>query len=148
MQSNDGAPRKMPAKLRRVAALELRLAGRPYREIADCLGYTSVSGAFAAVEKALHEHAAVPADDLLYLELARLDALLAAYWPRATADHDLQAATFVVNVIHRRAKLLGLEAPRRVDVSGLVASWAESQGLDAREVIQVAEEILRHGGLA
>jgi hypothetical protein len=50
---------------------------------------------------------------LLERELAELDVLQAAVWPRAVAGH-LPSVDAALGIMKRRARLLGLDAPRIV----------------------------------
>ena len=49
------------------------------------------------------------------LELARLDALLAAHWASATSGSDHKAADLCIKVVAQRAKLLRLDTPPSED---------------------------------
>lgn len=101
---------------KQLRALELRKSGAAYATIAEVLGYRSPSGAHAAVKSALKKTLQEPADELRQLELARLDAMLAALWPKANAG-DVKAVHGVLKVLERRAKLLGLDAPTETDIT-------------------------------
>ncbi len=133
--------RRGDSSVKRVRAMEMRAAGYSYREIANELGFRSVSSAFETVERGLAEWAREPLDRVIALELVRLDQLVRAYWARA-ASGDLEAAAFVLKVLERRAKMLGLDSPKRIDVRALVAEWAESEGLSADDVLDVAVRFL------
>jgi hypothetical protein len=61
----------------------------------------------------LREKLAETAEQVLTLELQRLDALTEALWPTATAG-DPQAIDRVLRIMQRRAALLGLDALARV----------------------------------
>jgi len=54
----------------------------------------------------------------ILLDTARLEALMAPFFERATKDRDVQAGTLCVKILERRALLLGLDQPTqsRVDV--------------------------------
>jgi hypothetical protein len=87
----------------------MRLAGATYQVIADRLEWSGPSGAHQEVARALRAGEGA-ADDLRELELARLDVLQAAVWPRAVAGH-LPSVDRVLAVMRRRSRLLGLDAP-------------------------------------
>lgn len=106
------------AALNRERALELRLAGATYRQIGKAIG-VGPSRAFRYVQHVLAEVAArseEKADELKRLEDQRLDALLLSWWGRATAG-DKDAAAIALRVLERRAKLHGLDAPAKSDVT-------------------------------
>lgn len=106
---------------RRADAIALRIRGKPWSAIATALGYRSAGAACQDVSRALGERLrdlAQQADILRELELAKLDALDAAAW--SVLEHDdgptLPAIDRVLRISERRAKLLGLDSPVRLDV--------------------------------
>lgn len=88
-------------------ALELRKSGAGFQVIADTMG-VSVATAFRLVTRALQKIQHPQAQQLLDLELERLDALLFAVWDKAMAG-ELGAVDRAESIIRRRARLLGLE---------------------------------------
>ena len=128
-------------------ALELHKAGIGYQAIADRLGYAGPSGAYKAVEAALHKTLQEPADELRGLELERLDAMQVAIWNKAIAG-DLRAIDRVLTIMKRRSQLLGLDAPKRVAVAmdvtpqEMAEKMAARYGLDVAAVLAEAEWIL------
>lgn len=101
---------RLAIRERQKTALELRLAGKTYREIAAALGYKSPHGAYDAVTGALAEVTREPAEELRKMELARLDALHAALWPAAIQGDPVSVAG-ALRVSESRRKLLGLDLP-------------------------------------
>ena len=108
---------KLASHDRKLQALELRKAAATYQQIADQLGYRSASGAFNAVKAALKATLREPADELRELEAARLDAMLLPLWRRVQSG-DERAVDRVLRIMERRARLLGLDAPTRGELSG------------------------------
>ena len=107
---------KLALRQRQRLALERRLAGETYQQIADALGYKSKCGAYKAVEGALREVTREPAEAVRELELQRLDAMLATLWPLMQKG-DIQALAGCLKISERRAKLLGLDRSQCVDVT-------------------------------
>ena len=103
-------PAATEARDRRRRAVEMRLAGATYQVIADRLDWSGPSGAHQEVARALRAGES-GADELRELELTRLAALDNALWPRAVAGH-LPSIDRTLSVMKRRARLLGLDAPR------------------------------------
>lgn len=106
--------RQLDALTRQKQALELRMAGVPYADIAERLGYKDGSGAFRAVKTALKRTLQEPADGVREVELARLDKLMFALWPNRA---NPGVADRILRIMERRAKLLGLDAPTRTDLT-------------------------------
>lgn len=118
MGESKTSPRRVEAKERMAQAVELRKRGMTYQAIADALGYAHPGAAHKAVTTALRETMREPADELRTLELERLDAIMAANWDKATGeDPDERAATTVLRVMEARRKLLGLDAPAKVEAA-------------------------------
>lgn len=101
---------------RQLQALELRRAGVDYQTIADKVGYTNKGTAYAAVQAALRRGFVEPAKELRELEADRLDRLQAAVWSAAIRG-DVKAVDRVLRISDQRAKLLGLNAPVKTDVT-------------------------------
>jgi hypothetical protein len=108
---------------RRAKAVQLRIAGASLDEIAAALHYggSSAESRRAAVSKDLrraYEAAqatqAASAAEWRELELARLDRIQRGVWAQAIAG-DTKAVRAVLLVMDRRARLLGLDAPTRID---------------------------------
>ena len=110
---------KEAAAVRRQKSLDLRTAGVRYRQIGQQLG-VSYQTAYRDVQIALGELAKLQADKaekLRELELERCDKLTVALWPKARAG-DEKAVRAVVLLMDRRAKLLGLDAPTKLEHAG------------------------------
>lgn len=120
-------------------ACEMRARGMTYREIAAEL-QVARSAAHKMVERALREIIQEPAEEVRRLELERLDALYAAAMDilerhHVTVSHGrivlgmdgepleddgpvLQAIDRLLKIQERRARLLGLDAATKTEVSG------------------------------
>jgi len=105
------SPRRLQAAKKQVKALELRVQGLSFRQIALELKYKGPSGAHKAVDAALERTIREPADQLRQLELERLDRLQIMPYKQATVIGDPKATASVLKIMERRAKLLGLDAP-------------------------------------
>lgn len=142
MSESKTSEQRIAAVERHRQALELRKAGLSYRAIADQLGYSSVSGCYKAIRAALHAVIAEPAAEVLALELQRLDDMLAGLWVEARRGNVLKVDR-VLRIMARRADLLGLDAPKTVKVVQDEAQrLADQYGLDAKEILALAEEIV------
>jgi len=108
--------RRIASLKRKKEALELRIAGVSYDAIATKLGYKSRSGAFEAVKTALVQTLIEPAEELRNIEVLRLDKALKAIWSQVLGG-NLPAVDRYIKVAQRRADLLGLDAPKRTDVT-------------------------------
>lgn len=127
-------------------ALELRKAGVGFDEIAQRLGYRGASGAYYAVKTALQKTIQQPANELREIEVARLDALLLGLWPEARKG-NVAKIDRVLRIMQRRADLLGLDAPKRIDATLDIRDEADrlarENGLPVDAVLAEAERIVR-----
>lgn len=139
------------------SAVALRLAGAPYEAIATTLGYPSSGAARTAVETVL-ANSVNQAHDLPHLrELTsrRIERLLRSVWTKATDPEDpdhLAYARTALALVDRHSRLMGLDAPQRLEVStpdqetkerwirGMIAQ-VKPEGV-AREVDSIDEDIV------
>lgn len=109
---------KLDARGRMLRALQLRLAGFNYDEISKHLGYAGRQQSYKAVKTILDETLKEPADELRQLETAKIDALINVLWIDCLLG-DLKAMDRIVRLLERKSKLLGLDAPVKVENLGL-----------------------------
>lgn len=125
--------RRTKAALREEEAIKLRLQGFKYREIANRLNITE-GGAYQIVKRVLErtrKEASDAADELKQVETERLEDLLRAWWNSATAPREVvtkegdvittgpdpAAANVILRISERLAKLWGLDAPAKQDMT-------------------------------
>jgi hypothetical protein len=103
----------------RKSALDLRITGMSYRAIAAQRG-CSVGKAYEDVSTALAKlkaECAEKAEEVRKLELDRIDVMLKGIWPDAE-NGDARKIETELKLMERRAKLLGIDAPTKQEVSG------------------------------
>jgi hypothetical protein len=125
------SPRAILMKQRMATAIDYRLQGHAYWRIAKAMG-CDASTVHNYVVKALKEM--IPPDSaqqVLRLELARLDAMQAAIFSSANAG-DIPAIDATLRIMAQRARLLGLNADKPNNSLNLNIGGNRS-GLDARE---------------
>jgi len=93
--------------------LEMRAAGHGFQVIADNVGYASAGSAYNAYARALERTLREPAEQVRELALERLDAMFRSVWDKASTG-DIKAIEAVLKLEERRAKLLGIDAPIKV----------------------------------
>lgn len=127
----SGKSRGNEVNHRQLRALELRLTGMQYEDIANQLGYADRAAAYGAVRAVIarREHEAV--DEMRTIEGARLDAIAATLWPLVETG-DLAAVDRMLKLMQRRAALFGLDLAGRVDV--MAATEVDLEGAFARMV--------------
>ena len=129
---------------REVKALDMRLAGAPYRQIGKALGVSHVQ-AQQDVKRMLREYATEPVAKVRDAEVARLDKLVMAHWDKAV-EGNVESTRMVLTIMDRRAKLLGLDAPQKLDITGWLREMALSEGLDPEQEGRGAETSKRRAG--
>lgn len=109
------SPQSLHTDMVATKALEMRIAGKDFREIADALGLRSASGAYEAVQRAFTLGVIIPNNELRMIEVERLEKLHAELWPLAVGPEALNV-TDRLEVIDRilkigaqRQKVAGLE---------------------------------------
>jgi hypothetical protein len=118
--------------------IEQRTLGVSFADIAyNMPGYSE-----AEVRRMVDEHLAdyrESPDAVRAQEMLRLDALHRTYW-RMAAGGDQRAAAIVLKVMERRAKMLGLDAPTKIE------SPATSTADLDQEVMRLANLLAENSG--
>ena|SRR5699024_453721 len=128
--SRRGSPKRIAAAERKAEALKLRKSGATYDEIAKQLGLSGRTSAFQCVQRAIRDITKEPAKDVLELEVARLDAMLAGLWDKAT-DGDDKAVNSAIRIMDRRAKYLGLDQTSEPDAMTVPPPGERASKLDS-----------------
>jgi hypothetical protein len=113
------------------AAIQLKLAGATWEEIAESLGFPTPRAALVATEKALETQLASSSDREAMRQLAgqRIERLLRAVWPKAIDPNhpeQMQAQSAAASRIDRHIKLFGLDAPTEIVVHSPTQSELEA----------------------
>ena len=120
-------------------AIALYGAGSSYDEIAEQLGYANRGSAWKAVDRGLRAQRDLRADEYLQTQIDRYEAVLAAWWEKATTGHDEKAANIVLRALERLDRVLRLtEGEHAVSQETLVVS-ADPEAY-ARQLQQVVLE--------
>lgn len=122
---------------RELAVVELRREGKTWQQIAEAVNYATAMGAWKAYQRACQRTLQEPTDEARRIELDRLDALQRTYWEPAV-EGNLRAADFVLRVIDRRARILGIDAPQKIQAE--VVNYDGIGSIDA-EVDRIARII-------
>lgn len=132
---------------RRTRVAEMLLARISEREMARKLRVSlgTISHDVAAVRAEWLAHRTTNVEQIASEDLARLERAEAAIWTQIEGG-KLLAIDRLLAIMERRAKLLGLDAPSKVDITHRVRELAEQEGLDPNEAVQAAEELLRSSG--
>ena len=131
-KSNASTEQRLTTAQKRAKAIQLRIAGASYEQIAAKVGYASRGAAHKAVNEEIAKIPREPAKDLLALELQRLDAMHLALWTQAIQEKDQFAIDRIVKLMDHRAKLTGLYQMQAEDNSEAVktALLDFARGLD------------------
>lgn len=146
--------RKLEIERRREQVAYLVMAHVPYREIAEMLGIgrSTVGDDVKQIRRLWQANAARHYSEHVAEEMAKLDAVERAWMPKATPMHPLhspeevaaaEAATRVLDRVARhRARILGLNAPVRIDAS-LTPPVAEDPDRSLEDSRAVALRLVR-----
>jgi hypothetical protein len=107
--------------------VRLRRSGLTLDEIAIRVGYSSPASVHYALKRINERISREDVEEIRNLESERLDLLQAANWDNAMQG-DVPAGALVLRVMERRAKLLGLDMPIRVQQE--VTVWNGDGDLD------------------
>lgn len=116
--ANRDVAHQTPIVERRRTAVEMRIAGSTWQQIADALGFDSRASAYHDVRRGLQQavaELAIPLEEYRQLTLDRLEAMINALWPKVE-EGDTKAIDSTLRILAQQADLLGLKAPQRVEV--------------------------------
>ena len=106
--------RDVNAAQRSIQALQHRIAGKGYQEIASLCSYGSAGAAHKAIMRELDRVAVKNVDELRATELQRLEVMHQECW-EAFMDRKNKARFFaadrILAIMERRARLMGLDIP-------------------------------------
>lgn len=131
-------PKRIEGALNANLAINLRMEGKTYQQIADIMGYSDHTGARKAVLSGLKALRVEPSEELRTIELARLDELWDVAYGKAKAG-SMPAIDRCLKIQARRAALMGLDAPKEIDIRVTVRQEAERL---ARELGVPVEEFM------
>lgn len=137
--ATKATPERIVAVERQALAIELRKAGHTYEGIAKQLGYADRASAYNAVMAGLRLIVREPAEQLIALELARLDTIMVQVYNDARKG-VVGAVDRVLRIMERRARLLGLDKPLLIDVDW--RTELERQGVPASETFEKLVELI------
>jgi transposase len=139
---------------RQTKVAEMRLAGfTSQRAIAQRLGVdkATISRDFKELDAKFQEIAAQVIVRAKGLDLERIEALIDAIWAKAE-NGDTWSIDRIVKLLERKANLLGLDAPKKTEVTGkdggpmqvehITSMLAADMGLDPEEVLAEADRIV------
>lgn len=128
--------RRMDTAERQRRACELRRSGATYEQIGRALGKDKNN----VRKDVLNAIAAIPreaAEEVLQLELLRLDGLWLGVWPKAKTG-DVQAIRAAVAIMDRRAAYLGLDAPTKSELTGKGGASLNYTALTHEQLVAIA----------
>lgn len=105
-------------------AFHLRSLSYSYPEIAKILKITPLQAYHCVMRKlkSLQVDFQIASKNVLYLELERLDIMQRALWSKVE-NGDVSAINTSLKIIERRAKMLGLDAPEKLETTMAVKTY-------------------------
>src|SRR3990172_1159922 len=76
------------------------------------------------------------------VQLERIQTAYASIWPNILRGR-VDAINTMIRLMEREAKLLGLDAPTKVDITARIVALAQAEGIDPDEAIEIAEGAYR-----
>jgi hypothetical protein len=107
-KSTMSPERRAEIRTRQQSALELRMAGMSYREIAESLGYANPASAKYACDKAISRTQIDAAKEVVAMDLARLDEFQMRCTHALRTNGDLGQIDRILRIMDWRYRLLGV----------------------------------------
>lgn len=124
--------------------LELRLLGITWEQIASTVGYASAGAAWKAYQRALVRTLREPAEEVRVQEAERLNRIMTVHLQRAIQG-DVASANLVLRIMERRARLLGLDEPTKIENKTEMTVYQGGGDIDA-EVARLARLLEQNSG--
>jgi hypothetical protein len=118
--------------------LKLRRGGLTFDLIAKELGFKNASGAHKAYVNACKRIIRTDVEDIRGTELDRLDMAQGAIWSKVMRG-EIPAIMALMKIMDRRARLLGLDAPTKIQAE-VVNYDAEAINGELRRIYEVFEQ--------
>ena len=136
--------RRLRMAERRTKAISLYKSGWSYRDIAaECeVSHQTIAN---DIQSTLAQYAKMEekeAAEIRLVHVERIQAAVKAIWQKV-GEGNLKAIHTLIRLMEREAKLLGLDAPTKVDLEHRVRRMADEMGLDADAAVREAEKVLR-----
>lgn len=122
---------------KRARALQLRIGGATYDQIAQQVGFSGRGGAYRAVAQALRDIPREAADELRQLELERFDTIQIRLMQKL-GQGDLTVVPNLLRLAEQRARLLGLNKPEQLQLQAEVHVQDDQQTARQRAAIEAA----------
>jgi len=114
--------------------LQERLSGRSARSISKEL-HCPVSEIDASLDRTLPKITNEAKRRIIALDIDRLDELAKVFFARAIEKVDAQAGLLVVKILERKAALLGLDSPQKLDIVQLEVAREPSSHEQIRDAV-------------
>ncbi len=142
VETYDTSPVGMMRHANEVAAVQMRAEGATYDDIVAAGIYNTSSAAYKAVQRSLQRQAREPVETVRQMEVNRLDLLLKAVWFRAISIGHPDDIRSCLQIMKRRSALLGLDAPKKIDIADMVRQMAVLMGLDPELAVNETQALL------
>ena len=80
------------------------------------------------------------------VQLERIQAAIGFIWPSVERG-NIDAVNTLLRLLERESKLLGLDAPQKIDLTGRILAIARLEGVDPQEAMRIAESVYKETAL-
>lgn len=129
---------------RKVVFWEGYKEGKTFRQIAteNDVSPQTVSTDIKAFVEELKAEGLYHVEDFRIVQQERISAAINAIWPRVL-DGKIDSINALVKLMERESRLLGLDAPTKVDITAKIRAIALQSGLREDEGYEIAEGVYR-----
>ena len=144
---------------RRKQVFELKISGLSHQEICDTLNEArkkkakdegkdapknievlTISHDMRAIMDGLKQETRQLSSDTRNIQLNRLEVAINAIW-EGVGKGELDAIHALVRLLERQAKLVGADAPAKIDIEHRIRTMAKEHGFDEDEAVREAEHV-------
>ena len=138
------SPQEAVVLERQVVFWEMYKECRSIREIARVNGMSpnTVGKDIKSFISTLREAGLRHVEEYRYVQTERIQSAIEAIWPRVLEGRT-DAIGSLVRLLEREARLLGLDAPTKVDITAKIKAMALDEGVNENEAVGIAEGVYR-----
>ena len=138
------SPKDLVLLERRVVFWERYKEGIPFRQIAAENGVSpqTVSSDIRVFVQQLKEEGLRHVEEYRVVQQERISTAISAVWERVL-EGRIDAINVLIKLMERESRLLGLDAPTKVDITAKIAALAVGEGIREDEAYEIAEGVYK-----
>ncbi len=138
------SPKDLVVLERRVVFWEEYKRGKTFRQIAEenDVHPSTVSSDIKALVKELQNEGLRHVEEFRIVQMERIAVAINAIWEHVLRG-DVASVNTLIRLLERESRLLGLDAPTKIDITAKLAAMARDSGVPEQEAYDIAEGVYK-----